>query len=780
MNYFDYVKGAIELQDLLHKWQEDIIYTAEGGKIYYAIDVDVIKMYADNRGNYSYAKIFNDDSEEDLRILVWALSDYIFNRDNVIMRPLFLICPHNIELKKMLFAIMNDATEEVRAFLKNKEIIKSIFKKYKNDEDDDALISELKQHTMDLISFLTENSVGFNSQLSLISKLLKKNVIKPIMAYSENVQGDEEWFFPELYDQTNIQHYEILKEKKIKWIKLLKKNSPRVIRKAVNIYEKNLSVDAEVLSRLEYINECMQEEKKRLVLITGDTKIKTASKQYRINEDKAFYDYYIRDPKVFYAAPDLFSKDVSKNNAEVCSLLQKQNDLIKWIEVFLSGFNKEIKINNDGDDVDSIKRLYGNIIYTNKKEIEIQIKEIKKIWGEYVRNNVLYCGLSKNNGVKKLKELISRQSYDLIIEKVYEEVVDVWYDFWKTSVKVGYWMVRDIEMSLYDSQKYNKKDLLLPLRGIPALQLTYPKAMGEVKKMCETLAHSKVIESKKIFELLEEEDPTNYTAFLVYALAFGATGRWGISCMLADISIRIADSLRSIETSTDTHEKITGNEASYLYAWSIRHNSRTKEELLKAKYLLKEARRRKYEACKNSDDIRYDCEDIGLDITYNMYGLFIEENERKNDEIDDLYQCNEKVKRIINRIDHMSQKGTVNNRNLTDIMVWRQSLTYYYLTDIIIRFKYDNQKEADCELSYKYLSKFEEIINGKKYIIKSCLNYVVYNLSQGLYSKSREKRIYSFEEVKRIYETGKIENCFIMPYDEMLFTFLRKIADNKI
>lgn len=771
MNNIDYLKSAIKLHKLLHKWQDDIDYISQGGMIYYAIDVDVIKMYADNRKNYEYARVFRSDREGDLRVLVWALSKYLFNRENVPMRPLLLICPHNMELKKIFYAIMRDAAKEKKDFEENKDAIKYIFQKYNETKNDDLLIEELNQNTLDLIKFLAEDNVGYNAQLLLISNLISKGAIIPISTYKEINSIDKEWIFPDLYDQLNLEDYEILREKKIKWIKLLKQNSPKVIHKSTKRYENNLYIDAEVMSRLEYINDNIEKDKKRLVLITGDVKIQGAAKKCDWNDK--FYDYFIRDPKVFFAAPDFFVHSEIEGEKKKCVILKRKNELLKWIEVSLCGIIEKNGLKNTD--------YHGLLKNINDSEILYNEHVISKIWSEYIRSNVIYYGIIESDSIEKIKKLVESESdFDLIVEKINKKVTDVWYDFWKTSVKVGYWMIRDIDARLNQMNRITN-DSFLALRGIPALQLTYPKAMGEIYKLCQSLAHRKVIESKEIFMQLEDEDSTDYTAFLVYALAFGTAARWDISCMLSEISLMLADKFIDTDSSNSTHEKITGNEAAYLYAWSLRHSSANKSELLKAKYYLIDARRRKYIASGDGEDIRYDCEDIGIDITYNMYKIFLNENGGLPNEICDINICRNKAKEIIKKIDFVNNNNNeiTPQEKLKNLMVWRQVLTYYYLSDILIRFKLDGREDIEVDFPGKYILRFNETLNCEMYKMKSCLNYIVYLISEKLYGESGKNISRVENELIRIFNSKNIKNCIIMPYDKLLFEFLRHLHTDK-
>jgi hypothetical protein len=761
MNHNQYIKSAINLRDLLRLWSDDVEYISRGGKIVYAVDTDVIKMYSDNENNYKYATIFPGEKVYDSKVLVWSLSRYIFDKIHSSINPLLLITPHNKELKSILYSIMISASKEHRRFVDHSEAIKKIFKKYDETKNEELLLDDLADEPLCLIHYLTDESIGYTAELSKITKLIKKGVIKPLIHYSDK-DGN---LFPELYDTVNESHYKILKNSKKKWNDLLRMNSPENIYKPISKYEENLLVDSEVMSRLEFINKNIQVNNIRLVLITGDAKIHNATKSVRWDKDHSFKDLFIRDPKVFFAAPDFFVL----NNSDVCETSnEKRNDLAKWMDVGLVGIMERL----DEDDKKYTDRNSDEYIDERIADIE----QIKNSWNEYVGRNIVNCGFKIEDAADKLKRFITDHTFSDIESMVDKKVCEVWHDFWKVSTRVGYWAIRDIE-NIEGFVTDNNSSSLLPLRGIPAIKLTYPKAMGEIYNLCQSLAHNRVVENGEVFQRLEKEDPTDYTAFLVYALAFGAAGKWSVSCILSEIALTIADMINN-DGENEVHELITGNEAAYIWAWSIRHSSRKKNVLLKAKVYIDEAKKRKKKALGTDFDLRYECEDIGIDMTYNMYFLFMDDRSDYDNTFLGIKECRDRAKVIIEEIDLMAAQSQVSSQDvLIILMVRRQALTYYYLSTIILIYR-QSVLIDDNELEYakKHVRLYKEVIGTKEYIIRSCINSAIYLVASFVFGDPTIEND-SLSDITLVFDEKNIENCSIMPYDKNLYKFLKDVVN---
>jgi len=758
-----YIECGLNLASLIHLWKKDNSYTNKGGKIYYAVDTGIVKMYSDVRNNYNYSRLFPDDTINSLEGITHALSSYIFSNKISNNNQLILLHPHNKELKRIIYAIMMSVADEKFDLSNNIDQIKDIFDTYSVNKDDKYLIDQLQGNVLDLVCFLFDENRSFAAELSKITALLSERKIVSLGSYN----GD---LIPDLYDTTNSSHYDILREYSSKWRDLLRMHAPHKD-------EDKLYVDAEVLARVEYINSQFildnSQETRLLVLITGDSSIHKATMSYPNDSDEKFYDLYIRDPKVFLAANDLFYISHDKKDKSFLN----ENDFADWVNLSLSGISHCMERHPECQ-VDICNRVND----VNK------IKKVRDKWSEYVSNNLLNSTLKQNYTLQKLKDLISNNSFKEIENKIDQRISSIWIDCWKLSTQVGYSSVKEIESSNCGETYKQNSQYLLPLRSIPALKLTYPKAMGIVYKLCEQLFHDRIINSQEIFKKLEKEDPSDYTAFLVYALAFGAAGKWRVSCILSKIALSIADdpSRDNIRTSNTMHEPIKGDEAAYVLAWSTRHTSTNAHSLKKAKEYIDDAKKRKIEASGIDYDMRYECESIAIDMAYNMYYLFLPDkkdfrNYGDGSDVEGLNDSKAKLRSIVDNVGTIENNGSISlQMRLINLMIRRQSITYYYFVIIVLLYKCKAPvSQEDLYFAKNHLLEFKCVLNTKKYKVKSFMNYIIYLISVLLFSESNEKNDIE-KELYILLDREYVKQYCVMPYDSRLYEFFKGIVKEYI
>lgn len=767
MNGNEYMYYVNELTYILDLYEKDQEY---GGITYYAVDNDVIKMYGDYMtltDDYNYVKVFPDDREEDRAALAWSIAKYIFE---YLRGPIFILKPHDQELKCVLYSIMNvmiNGKDEGNSgiygsYTNIQYIIDRYYDSVRSEKDEINLIKELEESVLCVLSQINEKNVS--SEFIKISDLLKKERIRLISSYTD----EDGWFFPEIYEKTNIQHREYLDKQMNEWFQRLIDN--RSLKSPIKSwkFKDKLFVDAEVIARLIYINKNIEKDDKRLLFITGDRKIHNAAKKVIWSDGENVADKFIRYPKYFLAAKDLFRTD--KSDFETCDMVKSEKD-----NFFAEWFSVGIKSMNNHD-----------------------LSQIKNVWNEFLRRNVLLSGFERMRA-PEIKNIFKKgDNYNDIKEIVDKKLAETWFEFWKIYAKIGYWAMKDIEkIVLGENSNQKESERLFPLRGIPALRLTYYRANKYIEELCEKLAHQKYIKDKKYFDLLEKEDNTFYTAFLIYGLAFGAAGKWSISCILSEIALIISDNIQ-IKKTAEMHEPITGNEAAYLLAWSIRHNAQNIGELDRAKRMIVEAYKRKEKAdiiineykslnlnkiC--NEDFRYECEDIGIDIAINMYKYFkadqyeIYKNEHKVILCRSIYKCMNDSKRIIKAIGGFKNNDISKlQNNLIGIMIRRQALTYYYLSCIILKYidnKYSDK--IDKDFARKNLRLYYNVINYKYYKIKSYLNNLIYYVSLHTFGEDEGDKVI-IDDVHKGIDKGNVESYYVMEYDEKLYQFLLRILSD--
>ncbi|RLG10594.1 hypothetical protein DRN73_07400, partial [Candidatus Pacearchaeota archaeon] len=408
---------------------------------------------------------------------------------------------------------------------------------------------------------------------------------------------------------------------------------------------------------LEWINQQIQEENKRLILISGDKAMWEAAYSYQFNE-KNFAELFIRKPKIYLGVPKFLRFE--KNTQT-----KYERGLVDWIDVILAKYGlkaenypynlkiliKQEKIN---------KKIFSNI--------SSELLNIKKEWEEFIRLvGVNYIIPEIKKAAQELKEI----NWEELQDKIKDKQQKVLKTFWSTITIVGY------------SSLGTKKQLpkYLPIRGVPGLRFTLQPVKTYVEELCKSLNVENLLKQlgenpKDSFKKFIEVDKSGYTAFLLFALAFAALGRWRAAIALAEYALYIADFEAYKFKLPNGHEPITGNEAAYLLAWSIRHNITSPKELEKCKELLEEAKERKKKATGKGDDVRFEAERVIIDIIDLFFQIFGEEKqfeeEKKFEELlSKLCKCYNEILNLLKRIENESEE-------YIKILLKKQLLAYLF------------------------------------------------------------------------------------------------------
>jgi len=758
---FAYIRDSVELRLQLVPWERD---QAFGGheKIYYAVDTDVVKLFSEPEKKLKYATVFNGDSTQTQKILAWALGRFIFYRltNN---RPLLVIPPHHQEMDRVFGAIALHAASEIKMVSEIWPKLEKYLQDYKRSNDIDALVRSLEKHPLDLIRFVCGGGEGYAAELSRITELLEHGRLLHIERYLEHPDR-EPWTIPILRIETNRKHYDILKELSKSWsIKLFETKSQKTPRSRI-------TDDAEVLARLEWINREMEEEGKRLVLITGDHAIHKAAK-YDYDNNNTFADLFIRHPKVFLAAPDFLTaarKEEWKTDSE------RELGLTGWLDVFLARY--------EPGHVDFDRRLIEIFDLNQQEENELAYQFIEKIpngisrlnkdWNEFVRLAGVEYGLgSGRDALNSFVKVITKDGLTLARNKIEKQATEILQKFWQVATVAGYW-----SMSAFESRPGGVLDpeQILPLRGVPTLRFTLEPQRSHLKKLWHTLSYEDIIDNKIAFDDLNKQDPSGYSGFLLYALALGAAGRWSVVINLSKLCLIIADQNPEFHKLPEGYEPITGNEAAYCLAWAIRHGAKTTTQLGTARSYLNEAISRREKAIGHDEvDIRYESESIALDMTYNLYRIFLSKTSPGED-IPSLAECQERALKLLSRIEKEDEGEEEHIR----IAVEKQTLAYLFCALILREFKeMETIMDHDRQKILKWLPRFEAILGcSKKYRgVATCFTQPIFLVACCLYRRNEKSKKYT-ENAKLTLNSEKVQRCYMMPYDKEFYSFLLRLV----
>lgn len=310
------------------------------------------------------------------------------------------------------------------------------------------------------------------------------------------------------------------------------------------------------------------------------------------------------------------------------------------------------------------------------------------------------------------------------------------------------------------------KQQVLPLPGMPALRFTLKWADALSKDLCCTLDHEKIFQDSDSLARLKKEDQSNYTASVIYALAFGAKGRWGIASTLSEFALYIADHEARGYDLPEGYEPVTGNEAAYLLAWAIRHNVKTASQLRTARGYLEEAGRRKAKATGgDGTDIRYRSESIAVDMTYHLFRLFSQETIPTD--VPTLAQCQKRILKLLRILELDKQE-----KEYIRLTVKKQLLVYLFCALLLRQFK-DKETGMEQEI-LQWLPQFKVILEREGHRTKTCFTQPAYLCTCYLYG-TKEQQKECLRVARDILSKKRVQRCYVMPYDEALYAFFMGI-----
>jgi hypothetical protein len=759
---FEYIRDAAALKLRLELWRTDQEFGGHEKGIFYAVDTDIVKLFSDPAGNIKYAAVFPGDDEHICEILAWALSRFIFFRLTK-DRPPLVIPPHHQEMDRVFAGIARNATKERTVVSDIWPRLEKHLQEYKRTNDMDALVSSLKKEPLDLIRFAYGEGKGYTAELARITKLLKHDRLCNIERYVERRSG-KPWTLPVPIprDETVSRDYDTLKELSESWSKRLGAT------KSKSQKQRRFSItdDAEVLARLEWINHELEGTKKRVVLISGDPSLQRAAAEYYWDNSHTFADLFIRDPRVFLAAPDFLSAE-PMNEEKVSKELKP--GLIGWLDVFLarfepgsSGYDKRLRA------VLGLSKQEGDeLAHKFREKTSDGISKLQRDWKQFIRLASVEYGIRfDQENFKRLAKIITKHGLSQVREQVDRQVSKVWHDVWNAAVETGFWSTDPLEEQ---PDGVMDKQQVLPLRGVPALRFTLKWADALSKDLCCTLDHEKIFQDSDSLARLKKEDPSNYTASVIYALAFGAKGRWGVAHILSEFALYIADHEARGYDLPDGYEPITGNEAAYLLAWAIRHNVKIVAQLCNARRCLKEAGRRKAKATGGDGaDIRYESESIAIDMTYHLFRLFSQETIPAD--VPTLAQCQKRILKLLKSLELDKQE-----KEYIRLTVKKQLLVYLFCALLLRQFKdKETDMKQDRQEVLQWLPEFKAILECEGHRTKTCFTQPAYLCSCYLYG-TKEQQEECVLAAKNILSKKRVRRCYVMPYDEALYAFFMDI-----
>jgi hypothetical protein len=604
-----------------------------GWKVFYAVDIDIIKMYMAPNIRSKYAAVFGDGEDTATReLLARLIGDFIFRQfksaGDQVNDYLFIIPPHDEELGNMIFALSNellDALDEADTPLD--ELLADLPERQANG-DQDGLSQWLIDSAPSLIGIFDGKS-GPRSELDRFESIDEHRLLH-VERYLEK---PDSWTFPLPQLDCKSQDFESFTSSFEDWKKrLIEHKTPRQ-----NQYA--FIRDAYVMTMLEWLNQHMEPEKRRLVLITGTQGILNAASKYRPplvkGQSKSFAELYIRHPQDFMVDnaffPEISAHDEKKdaNNFRLFDWLnlffpKVIREGIKQIATFNTLLLEKIEKSEDKE----FQELMVLLAKSNQSDRSRPFPDsMLDEWRTQVRSACISREINMEESswparAKQLLEWIKSKldqgwSVEQLRSDLASRAIQSLSALYSSTVWLGLWSQVGTHVE--------------HVRGIPALRFDpgYEKAQEYYRLVIAAMQGTESakgggqksnIDIADMYSKLSGIDDSDYHGHVIHALAYATKGHWHAAKTLCKIALRTADSLQD-----ENKNFRTGREAAYLLAISERRLARQIDDLVVARQYLQDALSRENPGAP--PDLRFLSEAIAIDVARINFEYFIKEGD---------------------------------------------------------------------------------------------------------------------------------------------------------
>lgn len=607
-------------------------------RLYYAVDVDIVKLFMAPDQMTAYANIFDEHDDADTReLLARLLGDFIFRPpgDHDVLSAasggnMFIVPPHDEEIGRMVFALSQKLVREIDvAEIQLEDVVAKL-----TDQLDRNDSSSLSQWLIDSAPTLIEVFDGKSGPRSELDRFesLEENRLLHIERYLET---EHLWTFPLPMANGNKDDFSRLTELFREWQERLTEH------KTPKQTKYGLVRDAYVLAMVEWLNEQMAASKQRVVLITGTHGVLKAAEKYRPKattiHSRTFGDLYVRHPQSVMVDDEFFPDIPAPGETGEGGSFK----LFDWLNLF---FPKVIR-----DGVNNVASINTSLLERIEESADADFKETVVL---LAKSDPSVKGRRSfpNSMVEEWRTQIRSAS---IARRIYTEE-ESWplrakelLDWLKARLADG-WTVDQLRhdlanralqslSALYSSTVWlglwsQVGTMSEQVRGIPVLRFDkgYEKAQEYCRRVIEAMKantpESKATKNEhlniaEMFSQLSSVDESNYHGHLIHALAYATKGHWHATDTLCKIALRTANELPK-----DPRELRRGREAAYLLAISKRRLARSVENLVIARQYLQEAQNRENDGATTTD-LRFLSEALAIDVAKLNFGYFLNDPE---------------------------------------------------------------------------------------------------------------------------------------------------------
>ncbi|MBF0176897.1 MAG: hypothetical protein HQL63_08625 [Magnetococcales bacterium] len=282
---------------------------------------------------------------------------------------------------------------------------------------------------------------------------------------------------------------------------------------------------------------------------------------------------------------------------------------------------------------------------------------------------------------------------------------------------------------------------------------------------------------RETLDALHVEDPSDYTYSLGFATLFAMEGAWPVANIQAKRAYYIAERLDS--------ELITGREAAYMRAITVRRSADHVTDLLRVRHHLNTARacllldlNRTSAPPTTTTALRFDAEDLALNVSAHMFHIFWGEAIPPELNVPPLEETENLLKRLTNSL--TSGYPTENKLILQHV---ERKLITNLLMAVLLR-----QKEAPAPINpveyQPWVRRLQENIDRKImetfFVRETFLVHAILLAARCWTTENKSERKTSSQELARMLAESSIADKFrsMMPFDRQRFNYLRDFVLN--
>jgi hypothetical protein len=686
---------------------------ANGWKVFYAVDVDVITLYLAPANKSEYARVFMPEEDAGTRnVLARLIGNFIFREVRTCgllggrSTTLFILHPHDDELTSILFALgrhVVDAASAVQHL--PPAALDELADRLKRDQPE--TVAQWLIDTAPRIVDVLDDTSGPRAEIARFEALEPARIVS-LDRYKESCP---EWAFPLPQTDTVPEDFEELTAATKNWQKRLLKHRSQQFRKQIDC-------DAYVLATLEILNTRMAGERRKIVLVTGTRGIKSAAEEYIVTladgTPARFADLYIRHPQSFMADPLFFSSA----SAEPPPLFEsKPFRLLEWLNLFFPKVTRQDAALAvpviDREQLRELVERPANGFRDAVRRLAVRVRADEEAGRfpesmlEEWRTQVHSAGVSRGladlertraeRASRFMERLLGQLAQGITVKQVLIDLAD------RTVQSLS---------SLYSSTSllglhYSRLDPLRErIRGIPALRFDgFAQATDYCRQIVKTLrggastvghASTGSIDLVEMYSRLSPGDESHYPAHVIHALAYATKGHWQAARTLCRIALAIADGLPE-----HVRRDRRGREAAYLLAVAERRLATEPKDLVVAARFLQEAIAR--EDVGKPTDVRFKSEATALEVARLNFEVFVEGNRSS---------ALKRLEEICPRADELLRLAASDPLESAQEWVTQQVLTNVLDVALIVR-------DAGIELSSDILMQIRYCVSvaGKKVLL---------------------------------------------------------------